>query len=187
LAVGLFKWLRPSAEGMLFDGFVLVLFALWNLGWQGLIFAAGRNPSLLIVFLGVYLLTQASGRFRLYAQLRKLFAERPSPELMDWFDGLVKEIREADPQTDEHAIDLPTFPHLKAKLLGSTAFFVAAKGDTAFVAGPFDFQLIREPTDHGTGRKALLRVFDDHYAEFPITDASWDNYEKWLKANAPAA
>ena len=106
---------------------------------------------------------------------------------MAWFDGLIHEIRTADPQQDHLAIDLPTHPPLKAKLLGTTAFFVAVKGDAAFVAGPTEFQLVREPKDHGTGkRQALLRVYDDPYPAFQIDDASWDNYETWLKANAPA-
>jgi hypothetical protein len=187
LAVGLFKWVNPTAEGTLLDGFVLLLFAGWMLGRQALVVAAGLNPNPVGLFFGVYVLLQAVGHFRLYAQLRRLFADRPSPELMAWFDDLVREIRAADPQTDDLAVDLPTRPHLKAKLLGSTAFFVADRGDVAFVAGPAAFQLVRDPTDHGTGRrKALLRVFDDHYPEFQIDDASWDNYEKWLKANPPA-
>src|SRR5687768_7709089 len=36
LAVGLFKLLMPTAEGVLLDAFILLLFAGWNLGWQGL-------------------------------------------------------------------------------------------------------------------------------------------------------
>ncbi|HUR55206.1 MAG TPA: hypothetical protein VMZ71_13820 [Gemmataceae bacterium] len=188
LVVGLFKILKPSAEGILFDGFVLLAFAGWNLGWQGLRMAANARPDLIIIFLGVYLLLQAVGRFKQYGQLRKLFADRPSPELVAWFDGLVHEIRTADPQLDDLALDLPTHPHLKAKLLGTTAFFVAAKGDVAFVAGLYEFTLVRDPVDRGTGkRSALLRVFDDPYPSFEITDASWNNYERWLKANAPEA
>ena len=37
LAVGLFKWMFPSAEGVLFDAILQLLFALFNLGWQALV------------------------------------------------------------------------------------------------------------------------------------------------------
>jgi len=30
-------------------------------------------------------------------------------------------------------------------------------------------------------------VYDHPYPPFEIDDASWNNYEKWLKANAPDA
>src|SRR5688572_28077985 len=33
-AVGVFKWLGPSAEGILLDAIILLLFAGWNIGWQ---------------------------------------------------------------------------------------------------------------------------------------------------------
>lgn len=187
LVVGVFKILKPSAEGFLFDGIVLLGFAGWNLGWQGLRLAANAPVNPLLVVLGVYLLLQAVGRFKAYARIRRLFADRPTPEMLAWFDGLVAEIRAADPHTDDLALDLPTRPPQKAKLLGTTAVFLAANGHAVVVAGPDEFDLVRDPVDTGTGRRrALLKVFGDHYPPFEIDDASWNNYEKWLKANSPA-
>jgi hypothetical protein len=179
LLVGLFKWLFPSAEGVLLDGFVLLAFV----GYNFLALLGGRPPAWVILF-GLFMLWAAVGRFKAYAQLRRMFAHRPSPEHLAWFDDLVAEIRAADPQADELALDLPTKPHWKVKLLGTTAFFVGAKGDPVWVAGPDDFELLREKADHGTGRrKALLRLGADHAAEFQITDATWANYAKWRAAN----
>ena len=104
---------------------------------------------------------------------------------MAWVDDLAAEIRSADPQTDALALDLPTTPHLRAKLLGSTAFFVAAHGDAVWVAGPDEFRIEREGRDHGTGRRrARLWIADRFYPEFRIADASWENYRKWMAGRA---
>jgi hypothetical protein len=187
LLIGLFKWAVPSAEGILFDGVVLLVFAAFNFGIAYLRFQNGNAVSPVIVFLGLFMLFGAFGRFRAYMNLRQLFAERPSAEHLAWFDELVREIQTADPQTDELVLDLPTRPHWKAKLLGGTAFFVATGGNAAWVAGPDDFSLVREKTDHGTGRrKALLRIHGEAYPEFDLADASWGNYLRWRAALAPA-
>ncbi|MBA4189342.1 MAG: hypothetical protein C0467_15200 [Planctomycetaceae bacterium] len=182
--VGFFKWVFPSAEGVLLDGFVLLVFV----GFNFLGFLVGRPPPSWVILLGLFMLWGAIGRFKAYAQLRKLFAERPSADHMAWFDDLVAEIRAADPQTDELAIDLPTKPHWKAKLLGTTIFFVADRGHTVVILGPHDFEILREKTDHGTGRrKALFTIFDVPHPEFEITDTTWANYQKWRAANAVAS
>jgi hypothetical protein len=184
LAVGLFKWLFPSAEGHLFDGLVLLLFAAANLGIQFVAFQAGARPEPVIILFCLIILSQAISRFKFYGQLRRMFADRPSSEQLAWFDDLVREIKAADPQTDDLALDLPTQPHWKAKLLGTTAFFVTAKGSMVLVAGPEDFEILRDRADHGTGRrKALLRLHEVPSPEFEISDASWANYQKWRATN----
>lgn len=184
LLVGLFKWLVPSAEGILLDGIVLVIFAAYNFGLQYWALQNGRPLDPVIIFLGLFMLMGAIGRFKSYGQLRRLFAERPSAEHIAWFDELIHEIRAADPQADELALDLPTWPHLKAKLLGTTAFFVGARSNAVWVAGPDDFEILREKTDRGTGRRrALLKIGGRPHPEFEITDATWANYQKWRAAN----
>jgi hypothetical protein len=186
LLVGLFKWAVPSAEGLILDALVLLAFAALNFGREFVAFQAGKPISSVGVFFGLLMLFFAVGRLKAYGQLRSLFAERPSPEHMAWFDELVHEIRSSDPQSDELALDLPTRPHWKAKLLGGTAFFVAAGGNDVWVAGADDFTLVREKTDHGTGRrKALLRIHGEAYPEFDLTDASWANYLKWMATQRP--
>lgn len=187
LGVGLFKTLFPSAEGILLDAVVLLSFAGFNLGMQALRMQAKLPISNVAVFLGLYMLWLSVGRFREYRVLRKLFAERPGAEHVAWFDDLVREIRAADPELDDQAVDLPTRPHWRAKLLGPVAFFVAAKGEAAWVAGPGEFEIVREPKDDGHGRRrAHLLMGGQTFPPFGITDASWANYEKWLRANAAA-
>jgi hypothetical protein len=184
LAVGLFKWMFPSAEGHLLDALVLLIFAALNIGFQFIVPQPRGGPQLVIILFGLLLLGQSINLFKYYGHVRRLFAERPSAEHIAWFNDLVKEIKSADPQLDELALDLPTTPHWKAKLLGSTAFFVAAQGDMALICGPDEFEIRRERVDHGIGRrKAILTVYDVPYPEFQIGDVSWSNYQKWRAAH----
>jgi hypothetical protein len=182
-AVGLFKFIHPSAEGLLLDGLVLLMFAGWNLGWQGLQLVRGAPPNLIIAVLGAMMLAQAVGRFKTYGELRRMFRDRPSPDQIAWFDDLIREIRAADPEQDDTALDLPAGGRWKAKLLGDTAFFVRLKGESVVIAGPDDFEIRRDEKDHGTGRrKALLELHDQPLPEFEIADASWNNYQKWVRS-----
>jgi hypothetical protein len=182
LAVGLFKTFFPSAEGVLLDGILLMVFAGFVIGRQGLIMMDGGQPMIIMVFLGLYMLWGSFGRFRDYKTLRQLFADqRPTADQIAWFDGLVREIRTADPETDDQALDLPTKPHWKAKLLGTTAFFVGTKTESVLIAGPNDFDL--RPAGkhrHDGTRTVILAVHGEDYPEFEIDPASLENYRKWL-------
>jgi hypothetical protein len=184
LLVGLFKWLAPSAEGLILDGLVLLTFAGLNFGRAYIAWQNGWGVSPVSVFFGLFMLMGAINRFKYYGQLRKLFAERPAPEHVAWFDDLVHEIQTADPHTDPLAIDLPTRPHWRAKLLGSIAFFVSDAG-AVWLIGPEDFRLKREKTDHGTGhRRAVLSIGSERFPEFDIDDASWANYQNWMASRS---
>ncbi|AMV30366.1 hypothetical protein VT84_38595 [Gemmata sp. SH-PL17] len=181
LLVGLFKWAVPSAEGLILDGMVLLVFAALNFGREFLRFQGGAQPTSTGIFFGLLMLYFAVGRFKNYAALRRLFAERPAPEHIAWFDDLVRDILTSDPHADQLALDLPTTPHWRVKLLGSTAFFVANNGGSVWVVGPDDFVLVREKHDRGGGRrKALLRIYGDAYPEFTLDDVSWANYARWM-------
>lgn len=185
--VGLFKFVHPSAEGILLDALVLLTFAAFNFIITGIRMANGMGPNPVGLIFGVLMLTQSIARFKSYNQLRVLFAERPSADQLAWVDDLAREIQHADPQTDELAIDLPTTPHWQAKLLGTTAFFVAEGGRSLQVAGPFEFTLEREKKDRGTGvRRARLSIHGSDYPDFQIDDASWENYRKWIAAQVPS-
>src|SRR5262245_26540271 len=153
LAVGLFKTVFPSAEGILLDALVLLLFAGFNLGMQALRVQAKLPASNVAVFLGLFMLWASVGQFRRYQQMRKLFADRPPAEHIAWFDDLIREIRSADPELDDQAIDLPTRPHWKAKLIGPLAFFTAFRGETVWVAAPGEFEIVRDGKDDGHGRR----------------------------------
>jgi hypothetical protein len=187
LLVGLFKWMLPSAEGLILDALVLLVFAGITFWRQFEQFQNGFGLNPVIIFLGLFMLLGALKRFSSYGDLRRLFAERPDPEHLAWFDDLVREIQVSDPHSDEFVLDLPTRPYWKAKLLGATAFFVAIDGNAVWVAGPDDFTLRREKTDRGNGRrKALLSIHGEAYPEFDIDDVSWANYTKWMATQSPA-
>ena len=119
---------------------------------------------------------------------RVLFADRPTADQIAWYDDLANEIRAADPDTDDQALDLPTRPHFKAKLLGNTAFLVPRRGNTMLLASADEMDLTRESKDHGTGsRQAVLRLYGQAFPAFNLTDASWANYLKWLASNPGGA
>jgi hypothetical protein len=188
LFAGLFKLLRPSAEGFLLDALVLVLFAAYYLFVLAAQFQRGGQLNPLAIFFTIFFVYSALGRVRIYRRLSRVFAERPTAAHLAWFDDLFHEIVTADPHSDEQALDLPTKPHWKAKLLGETAFFVTARGKSIWVAGPDEFEILREKTDHGTGsRRAVLRLHNQAYPTFKIGDATWDNYQKWRAANPNAS
>jgi hypothetical protein len=181
MCVGFFKWMFPSAEGLILDGLVLLVFAGLNAWWEYNRFQKGFGMNPVFIFLSLFMFFGAMNRFKSYGELRKLFADRPDPEHIAWFDDLVREIQTSDPHTDQSALDLPTRPHWKAKLLGSTAFFVANSGNTVWIAGPDEFTLRREKADRGHGhRKALLNIHGENYPEFELEDVSWANYAKWM-------
>ncbi|MBA4062349.1 MAG: hypothetical protein C0501_01325 [Isosphaera sp.] len=190
LLVGLYKWLAPSAEGALLDGLVLLAFVGFN-GWrQYERVRAGARLDPVSVLISLLVLSSAAAQFQEYGRRRRQFADRPTREHMAWFADLESEVRAADPQADELALDLPTAPHWRAKLLGTTAVLVSARGGEVWVAGPDEVELLREKTDHGTGRrKARLTVCGVEYPEFEVADATWSNYQRWragLPAPAPA-
>jgi hypothetical protein len=187
LLVGLWKKFAPSVEAVLADGLILLGFAGFILArqvlaWQGVI-NWPVNP--ISILFGVWWLSDAFNSIKTYGALRRAFPDRPTRDQIAWFNDLVREIRAADPETDDAAVDLPTLPHWKAKLLGSTAFFVTAHDDSVLVAGPGEFVIHREGEDRGTGlRRAVLQVHGQAFPAFEIDDASWANYAKWRAANA---
>lgn len=188
LCVGLFKWVVPTAEGLVLDALVLFVFAALNAWIAYNQFQQRGQPSPISIFFSLFMLYSAVNKLKAYGQLRQLFAERPDPEHVAWFDDLVREIQSSDPMSDKSALDLPTRPHWKAKLLGNTAFFVTATGSTVWIAGPDDFTLRREKADRGTGyRKALLGIHGEGFPEFELDDVSWDNYTRWVATQQPSA
>jgi len=184
LLIGLWKWLAPSAEGVLLDGVVLLAFGGWNLVRNALQFQGGApaQGQGFGVMIGLFLIWGAVGRFRAYGQLRRLFADRPTREQLAWFDDLVAEIRRSDPDSDPTALDLPTRPHWKAKLLGSTAFLVAGKGATAVVAGPWDIDLVLQGRTGRRGDRVVLLLYGQSSPAFEIDAASLDNFRAWAAA-----
>lgn len=186
LLVGFVKWVFPSAECELLDALILFACAGFQ-GWQQFVrFQVFGVLSTVGVFFALMFLFFAYTRVTHYLKLRRLFAERPTSEQIAWFDDLVMEIRISDPDTDRLALDLPTNPYWKAKLLGRVAFFVAVRGGAVWIAGPDDFELIPLKADPATGkRSAVLRVYGHESAPFDLDPASLANYERWLASLPP--
>jgi hypothetical protein len=179
LLIGLWKWLAPSAEGVLLDGVVLLAFGGWNLVRNVLLVQGGGQMQNFSVFIGLFLIWGAVGRFRAYGQLRKLFADRPTRDQLAWFDDLAAEIRHSDPESDPTALDLPTRPRWKGKLLGSTAFLVAMKGESAVVAGPWDIEIAPKDPQRRRDPRVVLLLYGQASPPFEIDDASLDNFHAW--------
>jgi hypothetical protein len=178
LFVGLLNRVFPSAEGVLLEALLLLAFGGWNLGrqihvWQG----GGRaQPPLLVI--GAISFLQGVSRVRDYFNLRREFAERPSAEHIRWFDGLAREVRDADPQADPMALSLATEPHLTAKLLGDTAFFSDRAGEVIIVAQE-EVVLEMEIPDPERPPVGFLTISGVTFQPFTLTRANWENYCAW--------
>ena len=180
LSVGALNRLFPSAEGVLLEGLVLVVFGGWNLAreamvWQGVI--PGQVSPLFVVF-GAYWILQGLNQARTYLTLRKEFAERPSADHIRWFDGLAREVRDADPKADPMALALPTQPFLTAKLLGDTAFFTDGAAEVIIVARE-DVTLEMDIPDPERPPVGHLTISGVAFSPFALTRANWENYCAW--------
>lgn len=183
---GLLNRFAPSAEGVLLDGLVLILFGGWNvfrevLTWQG--FLPGQ-VSPLFLFFGLYWCYQGFQHCKNYGHLRRMFAERPTRENIRWFNGLLKEVRFADPKEDSQALALPTQPPLKAKLLGDIAFFVVVGGDPIISTRDQVMISLIDSDEPSARPEAVLIIEWSVFHPFPISGANWENYRRW-KAEAP--
>lgn len=180
LTVGLLNRFFPSAEGVLLEGLVLIVFGGWNLAREAMVLQGmlpGRVHPLFVVF-GAYWILQGFNHARNYFQLRKEFAERPSPEHIRWFDELAKEVRDADPKTDPTAMALPTQPFLTAKLLGDTAFFTDGAGEVIIVAAD-EVRLEMDVPDPDHPPVGYLNISGVSFEPFRLSRENWENYCGW--------
>lgn len=183
--VALWNRFAPAPEGVLFDGLVLLLFGGSNIARNVLpmlgVAAVPRGTPWMVAF-GIWMLLSGIGHVRSYFELRRHFTVRPTREHLRWFDGLVREIRRADPETDPTALDLPTRPPLRAKLLGDTAIFLQPKGEL-IVAAREDVRIKMHGGDERRKRiDAELRIDGQSYGDFDLDPDNWRNYTDWKKA-----
>ena len=182
---GLLNRFAPSAEGVLLDGLVLILFGAWNLlrqalVWQGMI--PGIVSPILLAF-GVYWIYQGFQHCKNYFVLRQLFAERPTREHIRWYEGLLKEVQYADPKEDSQSLALPTRPPVTAKLLGDVAFFAIVAGEPIITTRDDVEITLLESNDPDARQEAVLTIHGHAFETFPISRANWENYRRW-KAEA---
>lgn len=177
-ATGLLNRFRPSAEGVLFDGLILIAFGGSNLIRVYLRWEAGGNPFSLLTFFSVYWLYQGVQHVRGYATLRKLFTHRPTAEHLRWFADLLREVKSGNPELDPDALDLPTAPRVKAKLLGDTAVVLIGSEVVISAREQFDIAPMKSTADDDRPR-ALLAIGGYDFGEFTISPENWQNYTKW--------
>jgi hypothetical protein len=182
LLVGLWNWLRPSAEGVFLDGLVLLAFACVSLSRSAYIFfALNIRPHPISLFIGAYLLYSAVSRFRNYGQLRRAFQQRPTAEHIRWYNDLAAEILAADPTTDPDAVDFPTYPRLKGKLLGDNVFFVTPQGEFS-VAGRSEVDLSDAGVAEDGTKLARLLLRGRTLDPCPVSAETWKNFTNWKRS-----
>jgi hypothetical protein len=179
LLVGLWKRFFPSAEGVLADAVLQFGFAAAIGGRQGLAILNNFPPSWFMLVLGVIVFLDAIRTFQSYLSLRRVFPVRPSTAHLAYVDDLVAEIRASEPESDPQALDLPTFPHMKAKLLGDLAILVEGRSGKAIAAAREDVEIEREEGRGGRLPTAFLTVEGQEFPEFGLSAANWKNYAAW--------
>lgn len=183
VSVGLLNRIWPSAEGILLDGLVMLAFAGSNLvrqyfAWK-MFGQVGISPVLLVF--GVIWLLQGIQTIRSYFQLRRAMPATPTREHLRWFDGLVRELRDADPRDDPKAVAFPTEPFLTGKLLGDTAMFLDQSGAITITVRQ-DVTLERvESSDPERPPRGYLSIDGSEFPPFKLSDANWNNYVAWKR------
>lgn len=181
-AAALWNKVAPSAEGVAIDGIVLLLFGGSHLVRQAVLWQAGGGgrTSILLVLFGCYWVYQGVSHLRSYWHLRRAFAERPTAEHMRWFEGLVREARNADPANDDDALDLATRPPVRGKLLGDTAVFVVGGTRDVLIVARDDVRIDRtQGKDPDRGPDGYLVIEGEAFGRFPLDGDNWRNYAKW--------
>jgi ABC-type thiamin/hydroxymethylpyrimidine transport system permease subunit len=180
LLVGIWKKFRPSPECVLLDGILISVYVASIVIRQYMLHQAGFAFQPVSIMFGVWFGFNALNTFRAYGQLRNLFVERPTAEHLAYVDGLVEEIRASSPETESSALDLPTYPQLKVKLLGEIAFVVDTKSGELSLFGRDDFDIERiESSVRDKPPIGSLTIDGQELPEFTLSDANWANYTKW--------
>ena len=183
---GVLNRLFPSAEGVLLAALVLMSFGGWNIArevliWQKLVvFPGGGGVSPLFIVLGVMWLFQGFRQAQGYLQLRREFSDRPTGAQIRWFNGLLREVKYADPKTDPQAVFFDTVPPLTGKLLGDTAFFVE-RGDATLIVSRRDVRLEREELGGDRPPRGYLSIRGAEFQPFPLGTKTWENYVQWKR------
>jgi hypothetical protein len=180
LGTGLWKKIAPSPWAILFDAGLMLGFAGMN-GYYAYerYLRNGKIDTISIVF-AVLMLVQAFQQFRSWRMIRRSLIVEPNREQLRWFDDLVREVKQADPESDETALLLKSRPVWKAKLLGNLGFFVSDREEVV-VAHPaeVDLPLDGEGPDENGSHIALLDLPSGVYGPFKIDATNLKNFRAW--------
>jgi len=181
----LWKFFAPSAESIVLDGIVLLAFGgstLYRLylQWQANVL---NESAYLSLGFAAFMIFRGLGTLRNYGQLRRAFSFRPTREHIRWFDDLLRDVRNANPELDPNALDIPTSPPVRAKLLGDIAVFLVAAKETPIVASIDEVEIERRPPKNpDRPAHGYLFIGPEDFGDFPLDPDNWRNYERWRTA-----
>jgi hypothetical protein len=179
LGVGIWNWVSPTAEGIIVDGIVLLIVALWNIGITLMEIAAGIPPTHWAI-IGVLQIFWSIRRFLDYPKYREALRHKPHPEDLKAMDALISKIYKSK-ETEAGAV------HFKAKgrvwkgLLARDAviFLDGLKQETAMVARRDEFSVETQgKVLIGSSLKANFRIGDRNLSG-TISPESLQKIEQW--------
>lgn len=180
IAVGLLNRFFPTAEGILLDGVVLLGFAASN-GVRAFIFWQAGQPYWINALFGVFWTIQAVNILRSYGQIVRGMPARPTRAHLRWFNGLLADLRAADPKDDPRAMAIPTDPFLTGLLLGDTAFFLDQTGEVLIVARERVTVEAEDSPDPDRPPRGYLTIEGVDFPPFKLSRANWENYVAWKR------
>jgi hypothetical protein len=176
LLVGLWSKVKPSPECVLFDGLLMLGYCL-SIVAREYISAQLRggqirfNPLTIVII--VWFGWSAISTIRSYFNLRSYFVERPTAEHLAYVDTLTDEILDANPASDSSAVEVPTNPTIKLKLLGPMAFVLdVTHNDLSLFAK-------QEVSLEQTGERVILTIRRDAFAPCAVDSNSLRNFTMW--------
>ena len=178
--VGALNRYRPSAEGIIFDGLLLLVFALWNLGMQALAWLGGGGVSWFGLVVGVFLLLAGFIRVSWYKRARAGFDDPPTEEQLAWLDGLAREILASDPAQNPDTVEFTSGLRWKGKLLGEAVVLVAQNEAEILVVGRDDFEMSATgKTLFGGKHTGQVRAGARRFRQAIFAPPALANYEHW--------
>lgn len=172
--VGLYNRLFPAPEGILIDGLLLLAFTAASI--SEFLLGIRFSPFQL---LAIFWALQGVRHIRTYFRIRQMIPIRPTRSDLRWFRELIADVRSADPVEDDQALDLPTTPPFRAKLLGDSAFFLTPGIDQLLILSRDDVEIVRRPKADDETPKAQLVLDGDRIGVFALDAENWRNYAKW--------
>lgn len=179
LSVGLLKKFRPSPVSFLLNAGLLFAFGA-QFAWRGIDLKLRNGGTDLFSFgLAAYHVWLAYEQFKAWRNVTRALPVHPDAAQLKWFEGLLREIRAADPSEDGTAIRIPSTPPLRGKLLGDMAVFVTPDTD-AMVAERDDVELfdLEESSDDGRS-PVILSIEGQNYGPFAMDVQSQANFNAW--------
>lgn len=181
IGVGLLQRFFPTAEGVLLDGIVLLAFAASNGVRAFFLWQATGVVDWVFVAFAAFWTFQAVNILRSYAQLVRGMPARPTREQLRWFNGLLADLRDADPKADPRAMAVPTDPFLTGMLLGHSAYFLDPAGEVMVVAREEVILEAENSADPDKPPRGYLTIDGVDFPPFKLSRANWENYVAWKR------